>query len=50
MRIKVKGYTATATSRIKTKKGNRYKTIKYKVKSHTKRKGRMGSNQYKKKK
>ena len=43
MKIKVKGYKATRTDK-------NFKTKFYKVKSHTKRKGRMGSNQYKKKK
>jgi hypothetical protein len=39
-RIKVKGY------KVKRKQ----KTISYTVKPHTKRKGKMGSNQYKKRK
>ena len=39
-RIKVKGY------RVKRQQ----KTISYMVKPHSKRKGKMGSNQYKKRK
>ena len=42
MKIKVKGYTATRTNK-------KFKTKSYKVKSYTKNKGKMGSNQHKKK-
>jgi hypothetical protein len=48
--VKVKGYTATRTSRIKVWTGKKkYVTKKYKVKGYTKKKGKMGNNQHKKK-